>query len=158
MNGWLPTSFYREEYRTRGGGRWTKNVVILSAAPLCRALWFIQIRILYWIIIIKILMIKVGLWFIYAMQWILIPSIDRPQCLSGTHGHHTTRPRQRFTVPVPSRSFTSKVHSCRCWSLVWHERAYVEGRFLPEREREWGGIKPRWRILIWYRVVTTVSN
>lgn len=52
------------------------------------SLWFIQIRILYRIIIIKILMIKVGLWFIYAMQWIII-RIDRP---AGGHQPLTTLP------------------------------------------------------------------
>lgn len=59
----------------------TSMVVYVATCPFCWTLWFIQIRILYWIIIIKILMIKVGLWFIYAMQWIIIPRQHRSSVL-----------------------------------------------------------------------------
>lgn len=71
------------------------------AAAADHSLWFIQIRILYWIIIIKILMIKVGLWFIYAMQWIII--------------------RHRPTVLLPLRAspwqYTAPIY-CPCSSLL----------------------------------------
>lgn len=126
----------------------------LALPPLCLALWFIQIRILYWIIIIKILMIKVGLWFIYAMQWILIPH----RSSSGPGGdtrtpHDATKAAIYCPCAVSFLNVQSPFLSPLVISLARKGR-----RTIQTRERRNGGIKPRWRILIWYRVVTTVSN